>query len=160
VWKARRSEWGGNMKSSEQEEGSDIKAEDLVNVSENPLVRLIWKGLGLFFVALGTVGIYIPGIPTTSFMVVAAGCFAKSDPKLYMWLLNNPLFGHYIRDFFEGRGIPFISKVFIIGLMWSMIALSVWAITIAGDPGFGQTIVVLTGIVGTWYVGWKVPTAA
>jgi uncharacterized membrane protein YbaN (DUF454 family) len=78
---------------------------------------------------------------------------------MYAWLLNNPLFGHYIRDFIEGKGMPFISKVFIIGLMWIAISLSIWTITIAGDPGFGQTIVAIVGICGTWYVGWKIPTA-
>ena len=67
----------------------------------------MWKGFGFLFVGLGTIGIYIPGIPTTSFMVLAAVCFAKSDPKMFLWLLNNPLFGHYIRNFIEGKGIPY-----------------------------------------------------
>lgn len=137
----------------------EVHAEDLVNVSENFFIRYMWKGLGFFFVALGTIGIYIPGIPTTSFMVLAAGCFAKSDRRLYLWLLNNPLFGHYIRDFVEGKGIPFVSKVFIIGLMWTAIILSVWLITIAGDPGFGQSLIVVLGLIGTWYVGWRIKTA-
>ena len=140
-------------------EGEDRRAEDMVKVSENPLVRLVWKFLGLFFVALGTIGIYVPGIPTTSFMVLAAVCFARSDPRLYKWLLDNPLFGHYIRDFIEGKGIPFVSKVFILGLMWRVITLSVWAITVAGDPGFGQTLIVIVAIIGTWYIGWRIPTA-
>lgn len=142
-----------------EEAEENVKAEDLINVSENVLVRFFWKGLGLFFVGLGTIGIYVPGLPTTSFMVLAAACFAKSDPRLYMWLLNNPLFGHYIRDFVEGKGIPFVSKVFIVGLMWTAIIISVWVITRLGDPGFGQATVVLVGLMGTWYVGWRVPTA-
>ena len=140
-------------------DGAKVTAEELVKVATNPLIRWMWKGLGFLFVALGTIGIYIPGIPTTSFMVLAAVCFAKSDPKMYAWLLRNPLFGHYIRDFIEGKGIPFVSKVFIIGLMWTAISLSIWTITLAGDPGFGQTIVGIVGIAGTWYVGWKIPTA-
>ena len=140
-------------------EDAEVTAEDMVKVVTNPVIRLLWKGLGFLFVGLGTIGIYIPGIPTTSFMVLAAVCFAKSDPKMYAWLLNNPLFGHYIRDFIEGKGMPFVSKVFIIGLMWIAISLSIWTITLAGDPGFGQTIVAIVGIAGTWYVGWKIPTA-
>jgi len=140
-------------------DGAKVTAEELVKVATNPLIRWMWKGLGFLFVGLGTIGIYIPGIPTTSFMVLAAVCFAKSDPKMYAWLLRNPLFGHYIRDFIEGKGIPFVSKVFIIGLMWTAISLSIWTITLAGDPGFGQIIVGIVGIAGTWYVGWKIPTA-
>ncbi|MCS5536684.1 MAG: YbaN family protein [Candidatus Poseidoniaceae archaeon] len=140
-------------------DGAKVTAEEMVKVATNPLIRWMWKGFGFLFVGLGTIGIYIPGIPTTSFMVLAAVCFAKSDPKMYAWLLRNPLFGHYIRDFIEGKGIPFVSKVFIIGLMWTAISLSIWTITLAGDPGFGQTIVGIVGIAGTWYVGWKIPTA-
>ena len=148
-----------HMSESTESEVAEISAEDMVKIVSNPLIRWMWKGLGFLFVALGTVGIYVPGIPTTSFMVLAAVCFAKSDPKMYAWLLNNPLFGHYIRDFIEGKGIPFVSKVFIIGLMWIAIALSIWTITIAGDPGFGQTIIAIVGLAGTWYDGWSIPTA-
>jgi len=147
------------MRVMAEDDVAEVTAEEMVNVSSNPIIRWIWKGLGFLFVGLGTIGIYIPGIPTTSFMVLAAVCFAKSDPKMFAWLLNNPLFGHYIRDFIEGKGIPFVSKVFIIGFMWTAISLSIWAITIAGDPGFGQSIVAIVGLIGTWYVGWKIPTA-
>jgi len=143
-----------------EDDVAEISAEEMVNISSNPIIRWMWKGFGFLFVGLGMIGIYIPGIPTTSFMVLAAVCFAKSDPKMYSWLLNNPLFGHYIRDFIEGKGIPFVSKVFIIGLMWTAVSLSIWTITIAGDPGFGQSIVAIVGLIGTWYVGWKIPTAA
>lgn len=61
---------------------------------------------GLFFVALGGIGVVVPGLPTTVFILLAAGCFAKSCPALHNWLLENRLFGPMIYHWEENRAIP------------------------------------------------------
>ncbi|MCF6323917.1 MAG: YbaN family protein [Gammaproteobacteria bacterium] len=61
---------------------------------------------GLFFVAVGGVGVVVPGLPTTIFILLAAGCFAKSCPALHRWLLENRLFGPMIYHWEKNRAIP------------------------------------------------------
>ncbi len=61
---------------------------------------------GLLFVALGAVGVVLPGLPTTPFLLLAAGCFAKSSPRLHGWLLGNPIFGPLIENWQAHRAIP------------------------------------------------------
>ena len=61
-------------------EDTAVTAEEMVNIATNPFIRLMWKGLGFLFVGLGTIGIYIPGIPTTSFMVSAISLIVTSLP--------------------------------------------------------------------------------
>jgi uncharacterized membrane protein YbaN (DUF454 family) len=79
---------------------------------------------GSFFVALGIVGIFLPVLPTTPFLLLAAACFARSSERLYRWLINNRWFGAYVRDYREGRGIPAKVKVFTVVLLWVVILLS------------------------------------
>ena len=62
----------------------------------NRLSRPAWLGLGLFFVLLGFIGALLPLMPTTIFLILAAGCFARSSPRLENWLLTHPHFGHHI----------------------------------------------------------------
>jgi uncharacterized membrane protein YbaN (DUF454 family) len=79
---------------------------------------------GSFFVALGIVGIFLPVLPTTPFLLLAAACFARSSERFYRWLINNRWFGAYVRDYREGRGIPAKVKVFTVVLLWVVILLS------------------------------------
>ena len=63
------------------------------------LFRLLWIFLGSLFVGIGTLGIFVPGLPTTVFMILAAACYIRSSEKLYNWLIKNKIFGKYIKDF-------------------------------------------------------------
>ena len=66
--------------------------------STNPLYRALWLGLGLVCVALGTIGIFLPLLPTTIFLIIAAYAFARSSERLHSWLLSNKVFGPLIKD--------------------------------------------------------------
>jgi len=66
--------------------------------STNPLTRAFWLGLGLVCVALGTIGIFLPLLPTTIFLIIAAYAFARSSERLHNWLLSNKIFGPLIKD--------------------------------------------------------------
>lgn len=69
------------------------------------LSRTFWLVLGLLFVALGFIGALLPLMPTTIFLILAAGCFARSSPRLEAWLLAHPRFGPTLRAWREDGAI-------------------------------------------------------
>ena len=88
----------------------------VVDVNRSGISRLLWLALGFLFAAIGTVGIVIPGLPTTPLMILAAACFAKSSQRFYDWVINNRMFGQHVKNYREGNGIPKKSKPMILGL--------------------------------------------
>ena len=66
---------------------------------------------GTFFVGLGIIGIFLPLLPTTPFLLLAAACYARSSKRFYNWLLNNKWFGNYIKNYRERKGIPLQIKI-------------------------------------------------
>lgn len=74
-------------------------------------LRLIWFLAGLLCVGLGFVGAFLPLMPTTIFLILAAGCFARCSPRLESWLLNHPRFGPSLRLWHEQRAIPRGGKI-------------------------------------------------
>ena len=87
-------------------------------------VRLLLILAGTLFVGLGIVGIFLPVLPTTPFLLLAAACYAKSSQRFYNWLIHNRWFGYYIRNYLEKKGIPPKTKILIIALLWISIGLS------------------------------------
>jgi hypothetical protein len=96
--------------------------------SSNQLFKWMLITAGIIFVGLGIIGIFLPILPTTPFLLLAAACFARSSKKFYDWLLNNKLFGDYIKNYQEGKGIPLKVKIFTISLLWITILFSVFLI--------------------------------
>ncbi len=68
--------------------------------------------LGLVFVGLAVLGIFLPVLPTTPLLLLALACFAKSSEKLHSWLLTNKTFGPFIRQWHETRSMPRRAKVY------------------------------------------------
>jgi uncharacterized protein len=89
------------------------------------IIKAIYIVLGFLFVALAFLGILLPVLPTTPFLLLAAFFFARSSDRFLHWLLNNRLFGAYIRNYREGRGMTLRSKVFTISMLWLTIGLTV-----------------------------------
>lgn len=82
------------------------------------LLRRLLILAGTFSLALGVVGMFLPILPTTPFMLLAAFCYARSSQRFYHWLMHNRWFGSYIRNYREGRGIPLKQKLLTILLLW------------------------------------------
>lgn len=74
--------------------------------------------IGFIAVGLGILGMFLPVLPTTPFLLLAAACFAKSSKRFYNWLLSNKWFGTYIKNYREGKGIPLKIKIMSMGFMW------------------------------------------
>ncbi|MBS3917966.1 MAG: YbaN family protein [Deltaproteobacteria bacterium] len=94
-------------------------------VHRNSLIRKVLIVAGTLFVGLGIVGIFLPILPTTPFLLLAAACYARSSERFYRWLLNHRWFGKYIRTYQEGKGIPVKAKALSISLIWLTIFSSV-----------------------------------
>ena len=116
--------------------------------------RIGLLALGWVAVALGGLGIVVPGLPTTGFFVLAAACFARSSPRFEKWVLGLPKIGPLVRDHRAGLGMPRRAKVVAIAMMLTACSLSSLAL---GSPLLAG-VVMGAGLVGTWYVGWRIPT--
>lgn len=82
--------------------------------------------LGLFFVALGVIGAFLPVMPTTIFIILAAWSFGKSSPRLEKWLLNHRIFGPPLRAWRAEGAIPHVAKIVAVTSMASGYALFLW----------------------------------
>ncbi|MGD9117435.1 MAG: YbaN family protein [Dehalococcoidia bacterium] len=92
------------------------------------LKRYLLIALGTLCLAIGIVGIFTPILPTTPFLLLAAYCYLRSSQRFHSWLMNNRVFGGYIRSYTEGRGIPLKVKLFTISLLWVTIGISIWLV--------------------------------
>ncbi|OGO32869.1 MAG: hypothetical protein A2Z29_10430 [Chloroflexi bacterium RBG_16_56_11] len=94
----------------------------------NRLKRYLLLATGAVSLGLGILGIFIPVLPTTPFLLLAAACFLRSSPRLYRWLLTSRVFGGYITNYLEGRGMPWRAKLITLILLWAAIGLSVFLV--------------------------------
>ena len=97
-----------------------------VKETKNFLLKWLWVFLGCLFVGLGAIGAVIPGMPTTVFLVLAAACFIRSSQKLYDWLIANKTFGPYLKDYREGKGIPFRAKIVALAMIVIFVSFAVF----------------------------------
>ena len=88
------------------------------------LVRTLWFIAGTICVVLGAIGIVLPILPTTPFLLAAAACYYKSSERMHRWLLNNKWFGEYIRNYQEGRGLTKKTKITALTVLWVTIGFS------------------------------------
>jgi uncharacterized membrane protein YbaN (DUF454 family) len=79
---------------------------------------------GTLAAAIGIIGIFVPLLPTTPLLLLAAACYLRSSERFYRWLLGNRLFGSYIADYLAGRGMPLKTKIYTLSLLWLTIGLS------------------------------------
>lgn len=114
--------------------------------------RYAFAGAGVGCVGLAGVGVVVPGMPTTVFLIVASWCFARSCPWLTDRLIRNRFFAPFVRYLEPGAVMPRRAKVISMAMMWSAIALSsVWAAW-RGAPWFVPVVIASGGVVGSWFI--------
>ena len=123
--------------------------------NKQSILRYLYILTGGIAVLLGIIGVVVPGLPTTPFVLLASWCFYKSSPRLQAWLLQSFL-GKYIRDYKEKGGLTTRKRLYIIALMATMVCISTiffihsWVI---------RWIVIVAGLIGCIVVGFVVPKA-
>ena len=95
-------------------------------INENKSIRLLWVLLGSLSVGMGVIGIFVPGWPTTIFLIIGSYFYIRSSEKLYNWLINNKILGLYLKNYYSGKGMPLKAKIFSILMMWSFGLLSIF----------------------------------
>jgi len=96
----------------------------------SPARRALYFTVGWLSLATGVVGMFLPVLPTTCFLLLAAWCFGKSSPRWARWMYENRLFGRYLRDYREGRGIPLGVKVGSLSILWvSILGTVIFAVS-------------------------------
>ncbi len=98
-----------------------------INAQKNrkhKLVRALLLVAGTISLTLGAIGIFLPILPTTPFLLLSATCYLRSSERMHKWLLGNSWFGEYIRNYQEGRGIPLKTKILAMTVLWTGIIYS------------------------------------
>ena len=105
--------------------------------------------IGVLSVVLATVGIVLPLLPTTPFLLLSAACFLRSSDRLYSWLLSHRWFGSYIRNYREHRALPMRAKVLTVLLLWITLGYTIiWFV----DSIAIRILLVLIGIAVTVHI--------
>ena len=100
-----------------------MKINDKRQITSN-LSRWVLIIIGSFFTGLGILGIFLPLLPTTPFLLLAAACYIRSSERFYDWLINNKWLGNYIKNYLEGKGVSLKAKILSISLLWITIGYS------------------------------------
>ena len=116
-------------------------------------VRILLVVAGTLSLALGIVGIFLPLLPTTPFLLLASACYVRGSERLHRWLLNQGKLGAYIRRYEEGQGIPLRGKVLAMLMMWPSIAFA----TTRVDSTVLKGLMVATALGVTIWI-WRLPT--
>jgi uncharacterized protein len=117
--------------------------------SMHQVVRILLIVGGTVAVALGILGVFVPILPTTPFLLLAAVCYARSSQRFYHWITTNRLFGNYIRNYRAGRGIPLAHKVVTILFLWATITLTA---ILAVQVWWLRAVLVAVAIGVTWHL--------
>lgn len=115
-----------------------------IAAARSKVLRAVFIVMGLLCVGLGVLGAFLPLLPTTPFLLLAAACFARSSTRLHCWLHQNRLFGEYLSRYRAGAGMPLRAKVIALILLWSSLAYSA-SLTL---PKYGWHLILFLGLVG------------
>jgi len=91
-------------------------------------VRALFFVAGTISLAVGTIGIVLPILPTTPLLLLALACYCRSSKRMTKWVLTNKYFGSYIRRYKEGKGIPIKTKIIALAALWITISYSAFFI--------------------------------
>jgi uncharacterized membrane protein YbaN (DUF454 family) len=93
-------------------------------IKKQRVVRILLIVAGTISLALGAIGLFLPILPTTPFLLLSAACYMRSSERLHNWLINNRWFGEYIKNYQSGKGIPLKTKIVALSFLWLAILYS------------------------------------
>ena len=106
--------------------------------------------VGSVSLVLGVLGIFLPMLPTTPFLLLSAAAWVKASPSLYEWLINHPVLGEYIRNFREHRAIPLRVKIISVSLVWLTIGYCIFAVV--DEWWWAQVLMTLLAVAISWHI--------
>ena len=112
-------------------------------------IKVLLISIGTFFLGVAIIGIFIPILPTTPFLLISSALYAKSSKKFYDWLINNKIFGKYIKNYRDGKGIPLKLKIITTALLWITIGCSA---IFALDIFWARVLLVIIAILVTIHI--------
>lgn len=89
-------------------------------------MRILYIVLGTISLVLGILGIFLPLLPTTPFLLLTAALYFRGSPELYEWLMNHKYLGPYIRNYRENKAIPLRAKIISITLLWGTMSYCIF----------------------------------
>lgn len=120
-------------------------------------MKLFYNAAGVLAVLLGILGVFLPLLPTTPFLLLASWCFARGSDRLHRWLLSHRVFGDYLRNFEAGRGIPLKAKVVATVMLWGSLLFAMRRTIDAGGVAL-PVVLALTGAGVSLYLWRFLPT--
>ncbi|MBR2860147.1 MAG: YbaN family protein [Alistipes sp.] len=113
-------------------------------------MRIFLIIVGSVSLVLGILGIFLPMLPTTPFLLLSAAAWVKASPSLYEWLINHKVFGEYIRNFREYRAIPLRVKIISVSLVWLTIGYCIFAVV--DEWWWAQALMALLATAISWHI--------
>lgn len=113
------------------------------------MIRYLLIVLGSLSLALGIIGIFLPLLPTTPFLLLAATLYVRSSEPLYQWLIHQKYLGTYIRNFREHRAIPLRAKIISVSLVWGTLTYCAASINV---PLWGRLLFLILAVGITWHI--------
>ena len=113
-------------------------------------MRIFLIIVGSVSLVLGVLGIFLPMLPTTPFLLLSAAAWVKASPSLYEWLINHRVFGEYIRNFREYRAIPLRVKIISVSLVWLTIGYCIFAVV--DEWWWAQALMALLATAISWHI--------
>lgn len=102
--------------------------ENEIRLVKNPFIRVCLLIAGWISLILGFIGIFLPVLPTTPFLLLSAACFIRSSKPFYRWLVNHKLLGKYIQYYLDGEGLPKKAKYYTVAMIWTGISISAFIV--------------------------------
>ena len=113
-------------------------------------MKTLFVVLGALSLLLGLVGIFVPLLPTTPFLLLAAALWVRSSPRLYAWLLAHRRLGPYIRNFRENRAIPLRAKILSVTLLWATLLYCIFFLV--AEWWWAQLALLAVAVGVTWHI--------
>lgn len=139
------------MKTSQITPNPDIPAPKVLS---NSLLRKVVFVCGWLSFVLGVVGIFLPLLPTTPFILLAAACFARSSPRFYAWITSHRRYGPMIANYLAGNGLPIKAKVMAVSLLWVSVTGTLFIVSLL----WAKLAMFTTAMAVSAYIIWRLPT--